>query len=115
MPLERQIVAVILDHPEYHAMLDKPMPDNEAAYFPEMGQTNPFLHMGLHLAVRDQLAVDKPTGIADLHRQLLQKYQDALLVEHLIIDQFAECLWNAQRQHSSPDDVAYLAAIKRLV
>jgi hypothetical protein len=58
-PLEAQIANVIALHPEYQADLEG-SPDAIARdYSPESGQSNPFLHMGLHLAVRDQIATDR--------------------------------------------------------
>ena len=49
-PLEAQLIDVILSHPEYHALLDNPKLATDRTYFAELGETNPFLHMGLHLA-----------------------------------------------------------------
>ncbi|KTD45960.1 hypothetical protein Lrub_2757 [Legionella rubrilucens] len=115
LPLEQQIVNVIADHPEYQALLENPIPENEQAYFPELGQTNPFLHMGLHLAVRDQLATNRPAGIVAAYQQLLAKYQDRLAVEHLLLEKLAECLWQAQRTGSYPDENQYLLAVKSLL
>ena len=63
LPLEQQIVQVILDHPEYHLLLNNTPQHADHTYFPELGETNPFLHMGLHLAVREQVATDRPIGI----------------------------------------------------
>lgn len=114
-PLEQQLVDVIIDHPEYHAMFDKHNEPNEQAWFPEMGQTNPFLHMGLHLAVRDQLATNRPEGISALFQQLLIKYQDKLLVEHHIMECLAESLWQAQRNGQAPDEINYIRAISGLL
>ena len=114
-PLERQIVDVIITHPEYHALLEAEGSSQERAYFPELGQTNPFLHMGLHLAVRDQIATDRPVGITRIYRKLLTKYTDPLYVEHLFIDYLAECLWQAQRNQGMPDEAAYLQACRQLL
>ena len=114
-PLEQQIVEVIIPHPEYHSLLAAGDSQREQAYFPEMGETNPFLHMGLHLAIRDQLATDRPVGIKTLYQQLLIKYADALLVEHLLMEHLAECLWQAQRNHTVPDEKLYLSACKQLL
>ncbi|QRN02465.1 DUF1841 family protein [Legionella sp. MW5194] len=115
LPLEQQIVNVIADHPEYQPMLENATPENEQAYFPELGQTNPFLHMGLHLAVRDQLATNRPAGIVAVYQQLLTKYQERLVVEHLLLEKLAECLWQAQCTASYPDENQYLLAVKSLV
>lgn len=114
-PLEQQLVAVIIDHPEYQTMLENSTSPHDQAYFPELGQTNPFLHMGLHLAIRDQIALDKPVGIAQIYQSLLQKYADTLVVEHLMMDSLAECLWTAQRNNCLPDEQHYVFTLHRLL
>jgi hypothetical protein len=114
-PLEKQIVDVILIHPEYHALLDTAPANFDQAYFPELGETNPFLHMGFHLAVRDQIATDRPPGLADLYHQLVKKYSDPMIVEHLMMEQLAECLWQAQRNQYEPNEKGYLNACRQLL
>ena len=114
-PLEQQIVEVIIAHPEYHNLLAAGDSEKEQVYFPEMGETNPFLHMGLHLAVRDQLATDRPVGIKALYQQLLLNYSDGLLVEHLLMEHLAECLWQAQRDFTLPNEQHYLNTCKQLL
>ena len=113
-PLEQQLVEVIVEHPEYHALLEAKPAQQDKSFFPELGQTNPFLHMGLHLAIRDQIATNRPTGITDIYHQLIKKYGDRLHVEHLIMDPLVECLWQAQRNQSMPDESAYLSALTML-
>lgn len=113
-PLEAQLVAVIIEHPEYHALLEINPSQPNQAFFPELGQTNPFLHMGLHLAIRDQVATDRPIGVTAVFRQLQQKYSDHLLVEHLMMDALVECLWTAQRYNTLPDEAAYLNTLTKL-
>ncbi len=111
-PLEAQIVAVIQDHPEYQAaVLDE---DLERAYTPDEGGTNPFLHMGLHLALRDQVATDRPPGIRDVFAKLAARAGDRLVAEHRAIDCLAETLWEAQRAGALPDEQAYLEKLRRL-
>lgn len=114
-PLEKQIVDVILMHPEYHALLEGGLPADSKAYFPELGQTNPFLHMGLHLALRDQVATDRPAGIASIYQKLLKKHTHESTVEHMIMEPLAECLWQAQRTRSMPDETTYLEACRQLL
>lgn len=114
-PLEQQLVDVIIDHPEYHAMFEKEDKFIEQAWFPEMGQTNPFLHMGLHLAIRDQVATNSPSGFTKLFQQLLVKYQDKHQVEHNIMECLAESLWQAQQNGQAPDEKIYLNAVAHLL
>ena len=109
-PLEQQVVEVILLHPEYQDVLESASFNIESAYFPALGATNPFLHMGLHLAIREQVATDRPEGIQTIYQKLLIKYTDKHTVEHLLIDPLAECLWQAQRAQTEPDELSYLNA-----
>ena len=114
-PLESQIVSVIQMHPEYHAFLSNPDSNKDKDYFPEMGDTNPFLHMGLHIAIKEQLSINQPPGINDHYTQLLNKHQDAHEVEHLMIDCLAQTIWEAQRNNSMPDNDAYSECLKALI
>ena len=111
-PLEAQIARVIEDHPEYHALMTSDAV--EADFTPEGGQSNPFLHMGLHLAIREQVATDRPAGIAALFNDLLVKTGDAHDAEHQAIECLAESLWEAQRENVAPDEQAYLERLRRL-
>lgn len=112
-PLESQLIAVILQHPEYHAILEKQ--DADLSYHPELGATNPFLHMGLHLTIRDQITMDRPAGIKAVFQQLLKQQGDEHHVEHRLLEPLAHCLWTAQRQQQLPDEQAYLLACQALL
>jgi hypothetical protein len=107
-PLEALIADVIEAHPEYQRVVADP--DTAVGFEPGSGQTeeNPFLHMGLHLAVREQLSVDRPPGIRDLLRQLHAHYSDAHRAEHALMEALAEELWTAQRDGRAPDERQYL-------
>jgi hypothetical protein len=112
--LEQQIAKVISEHPEYHAYLQQEQ-FLEAEFLPELGQNNPFLHMGLHLAIREQVATDRPAGIQTVYQQLLAAKKDPLEVEHLMMDHLVEAIWQAQRSQSMPDEQAYLSHLKSLI
>ena len=111
-PLESQIAQVIQDHPEYQPAMKAGTLDE--SYTPEGGQTNPFLHMGLHLALRDQLATNRPAGIADVFDSLQNKIGDRHTAEHQAPDCLAETLWVAQNNNTAPDEQAYLESLRRL-
>jgi hypothetical protein len=113
-PLESMIVDVIQMHPEYHGFLEKPEANQDKDFFPEMGDTNPFLHMGLHIAIKEQISINQPIGIKEQYTRLLTKHQDPHLVDHLILDCLAQAIWEAQRNNSMPDNQAYLNCIKAL-
>ncbi|MDH3336542.1 MAG: DUF1841 family protein [Gammaproteobacteria bacterium] len=110
-PLEAQIAAVIAEHPEYHGAITG---DLDQDFGVEGGKTNPFLHMGMHLGIREQVATNRPDGIATIFRNLAQKSGDAHRAEHAMIDCLAETLWEAQKQNHPPDEAQYIERLRRL-
>ena len=111
-PLESQIAQVIQDHPEYQpAMTAETL---EETYTPEGGKTNPFLHMGLHLALREQIATNRPQGIAGVFESLQAKTGDRHTAEHQALDCLAETMWVAQNNNAAPDEQAYLDSLRAL-
>jgi hypothetical protein len=113
-PLEDQIVRVLEQHPEYRPIVEGPGDVLEQDFTPEGGQANPFLHLGLHLAIREQVATNRPAGIAAVHRQLTARLGGAHEAEHRMIDCLGEALWRSQRSGAPPDEAAYLEALRRL-
>jgi hypothetical protein len=111
-PLEAQIAAVVAQHPEYHDAVTGD--DLDKHYTPEGGQTNPFLHMGLHLGIREQVATDRPAGIARIYQTLTARDGDPHAAEHRMIDCLAETLWEAQSANHAPDEALYLERLRRL-
>jgi hypothetical protein len=112
-PLEVQIAAVVDWHPEYHGDLDTESLDQE--YTPEGGRSNPYLHMGLHLGIREQVATNRPAGIRAIYDALVAKLGDQHSAEHQMLDCLAETLWEAQSQNSAPDEQRYLDRLHRLI
>ncbi len=113
MPLEAMIADVIGLHPEYQTMLGAA--DRALLIEPDTTHAteNPFLHMGLHLAIREQLSIDRPPGICHLERQLQALYVDPHAAEHILMEALAETLWEAQRAGRPPDETQYLARVQR--
>lgn len=111
-PLEAQIAKVLEDHPEYQSALDQ---EGLAETFsPDQGKTNPFLHMGLHLAIRDQVATDRPLGISQIYQQLNEQFASPHESEHRMLDCLAETLWEAQHQNAPPDEQKYLERLRQI-
>jgi len=112
-PLEAMIADVIGAHPEYQAMVSNQ--DAALAMAPDSSGAiqNPFLHMGLHLAVREQAAIDRPPGVRDLQRQLQARHGDPHRGEHALMEALGETLWQAQRDGRPPDEEQYLARARR--
>jgi hypothetical protein len=114
-PLEKQVAAVIAEHPEYIAWLETGKEVLAAEFTPEDGRENPFLHMGMHLAIREQLSTDRPAGFAALHRQLCEHYGNSHAAEHALLMPLGETLWEAQRAALAPDEMDYLRKVEALV
>ena len=113
-PLDKQVVAIVSEHPEYHVIVESAAADL-ANYSPRTGQLNPWLHMGLHLAIREQVATNRPAGITEVHARLAARHDGAHEAEHRMLEVLAEQLWEAQRGGKAPDENAYLERLKSLV
>jgi len=111
-PLEAIVAEVIQMHPEYRPTLDDPA-FRERDYLPELGETNPFLHMALHISIREQLGTDRPPGVGAAHAALLAHCGDAHNAEHLMMECLAESLWQAQRNGTAPAEQDYLDCVRR--
>jgi len=103
--IETIALQVILLHPEYHQILDHPERYRDRDYVDE---SNPFLHMSLHLALEEQLSIDQPPGIRVAWDQLLERWGDRHEALHQALECLAEMVWRAQREHAPPDAAAYL-------
>ena len=113
-PLEALIVEIIKLHPEYHALLEDEQANLDKDYTPEMGQTNPFLHMAMHISIQEQLQTDRPVGIRHLYQQLMPKLTDAHEVEHAMMECLGQMIWQAQRDNQPPDENHYLDCLREL-
>jgi Domain of unknown function (DUF1841) len=113
-PLEAQIADLIELHPEYQAALEDPDRVLDRDYSPESGQSNPFLHMGLHLAIREQVGTDRPAGIRQAYIGIARRLGSEHDAEHQMIELLAQAMWEAQRSGLPPDENRYLEQIRRL-
>ncbi len=113
-PMEQMVAAIVRDHPEYHPLLEGGEEVLERDFTPEMGQSNPFLHMAMHIAIHEQVSTDRPAGIRDLYQRIGLKMKNPHEVEHAMMECLGEMLWQAQRSGTPPDEQAYLEKLKRL-
>ena len=111
--LERTASQSIALHPEYHRMLETPDAYVDRDYRPEQGDVNPFLHLSLHLAVAEQLAIDQPRGIVAQYERLRDSHGDAHAALHALVECLGETIWQAQRTGTGPDAALYLACLER--
>jgi hypothetical protein len=112
-PLQAQMSDLIRMHPEYAQHLDGAMTANNAAEA-DGGATNAFLHLALHLALREQLATNRPAGIAQMHQRLATATGDGHAAEHRMIEVLGQVLWDAQRAGRMPDEQLYLETLRKL-
>lgn len=112
-PLEAMAADLIALHPEYHALLENSEDVLAREWTPEMGETNPFLHLSLHLSIEEQLSIDQPPGLRgafEVHVARLGNRHDAL---HVVLECLGETVWRAQRDHTPPDGPAYVECVRR--
>jgi hypothetical protein len=112
-PLEQIAFDVIRLHPEYHPILERPEHHGERDFAPESGQMNPFLHLHLHVAIEEQLAIDQPPGISAEYERLLAARGDAHAAKHALLECLGEVLWQAQRNRAPLDAALYLECLRR--
>ena len=124
-PLEAAIADVVAEHPEYQGLLEDV--DNASSragnaataalsrtWTPADGETNPFLHLSLHLALREQASTDRPRGIHAIRQRLARTAGSLHAAEHDMMEVLGRALWEAQRTGRPPDEDAYLEALRRL-
>jgi len=112
-PLESLALGVVAEHPEYHAFLDDRERYLERDWKPEAGETNPFLHLMMHVAIEEQLSIDQPPGIRAAVGTLARRHDSEHAARHDVMECLAEMIWNAQRHGSAFDNAAYLDCLQR--
>lgn len=110
-PLEKKILSVLIQHPEYHFIFDNPEKFIDTEYFPELGETNPYLHLGLHLTVIEQVQTNQPRGITGLYKKCLEVFHETHEAEHCIMNSLAISLHEVMQEHKPFDDKAYFERI----
>ena len=108
-------INIMLNHPEYHALLSQQERFETQEFLPESGVTNPFLHLSMHLAIEEQLSIDQPKGIRHYYQTLLGKHQDAMTAQHEIMDCLAEMIWQAQRQQTAFNPAVYFDCLDKKI
>lgn len=111
--LEDMVARIVGQHPEYHMLFD-----DDAAVDGEFtvseGQTNPFLHMAMHVAIQEQVSTNRPPGIRPLYAELARRFGDRHALEHAMMECLGESLWQAQRTGRLPYEQAYVECIRAL-
>ena len=103
------------EHPEYHALLADPEGAVEQDYTPERGETNPFLHLSMHLSISEQISINQPPGIKEIAEKLAKKLGSEHEAQHRIMECLGQVMWEAQREGTPLNPENYLEALKKLV
>lgn len=111
--IENLIVEVALAHPEYHDILSQKEKYEDRDYPPEMGQTNPFLHLSMHVSILEQLSIDSPRGIREHYRKLLARTGDEHETQHAVMECLGEMLWQSQQTGTPPSEQVYFSCLKK--
>jgi hypothetical protein len=111
-PLESLALSILLEHPEYHPVLEDRERYLDRDWKPEAGETNPFLHVAMHLAIEEQLSIDQPPGIRSAVAAITAKVGEHG-ARHEVMECLAEVIWQAQRNGAPYDNTAYLDCIER--
>jgi hypothetical protein len=111
MPLEDLAAQLMEKHPEYFKVFEDPERFLERDYTPEQGETNPFLHLMMHLTIEEQISIDQPPGIRAHFVRLTHHYASEHDAQHRIMTCLSEMIWQAQRNHTQPDATVYLTCL----
>ncbi len=111
--LESLALSIVLEHPEYHAVLGDRERFRDREWRPEGGETNPFLHLAMHLAIEEQLSIDQPPGIRAAVEALARRRDSAHDARHDVMECLAEVIWQAQRHGAAFDNASYLECLAR--
>jgi hypothetical protein len=112
-PLESIALSIVLEHPEYHAVLGDRERFLDREWQPEGGATNPFLHLMMHVAIEEQVSIDQPPGIRSAVQALAVKRGSMHDARHDVMECLAEIIWQAQRNGTGFDNTAYLECLKK--
>jgi hypothetical protein len=110
--LEQVALDVISLHPEYHALLDDAERNLDRDFTPADGAINPFLHLSLHLAIEEQLAIDQPPGVRAEFERMFSASGSEHDAKHAVLECLGETIWQAQRAGGAPDHALYLRCLK---
>jgi hypothetical protein len=112
-PMEALAADWISQHPEYHGALADVDAALAADYKVDTGQTNPFLHLSMHLTITEQVSIDQPSGVAQALHLLAARRGSLHEAHHEVMECLGEMIWASQRSGLPPDGHAYLDCVQR--
>ena len=103
----------VAEHPEYHGDLADEATALAAMKDVVEGQTNPFLHLAMHLSISEQCSIDQPRGIRQAVELLAAKRNSLHEAHHEAMECLGRMLWESQRAGRPPDGAAYMDCVQR--
>ena len=101
------------EHPEYAGDLADADAAVARVYDGQDGQSNPFLHLSMHLSISEQCSIDQPRGIRQAVELLAARRNSLHDAHHEAMDCLGEMLWESQRAGRPPDGAAYVECVQR--
>lgn len=114
-PLESIAARWMVEHPEYHELLSHSEQAKAQDFSVENGQTNPFLHLAMHLSISEQIQIDQPPGIRAAGKNLSIRLDSEHEAQHRIMECLGQVLWESQRSGTPPDMAVYVESIRTLI
>jgi len=112
-PLEAIALDWVIQHPEYNDALSELDAALAADYSIERGDSNPFLHLSMHLSIAEQISIDQPPGVRAAFLALARRLDSEHEAHHRIMECLGQMIWTSQRNGTPPDGEAYLECIRR--
>ena len=111
---DAHLAGVLDDHPEARARLAAHGAGPGAGPEPEEDESAFFLHLALHVALREQAAADLPPGIRALYEAYLARAAgDRLRAEHRMLPALEEAVARSLAHPGGDDPQPYLEALRR--
>ncbi len=101
------------EHPHYHLQLSDEATALQSMLDPEDGNSNPFLHLSMHLSITEQCSIDQPRGIRQSVELLTHRLDDLHEAHHAVMGCLGEMIWESQRSGRPPDGNAYIACVQK--
>ncbi|MFH4354978.1 MAG: DUF1841 family protein [Neisseriaceae bacterium] len=114
-PMEQKVLKIISAHPEYYSYLEEVEKYIERVWTGSEAQSNPFLHISLHLSLQEQISIDQPPGIALIHTRLIERTGGWHAAEHKMMDALTDMIWKAQLHGRGFDVNEYITTLRKLI
>ena len=103
----------VAEHPEYATHLADVDVALAKQYKGDDGQSNPFLHLSMHLSISEQCSIDQPRGIRQAVELLSHKKQSLHEAHHAAMECLGRMIFESQRAGKMPDGNIYIECVQR--